>query len=506
MTVDPFLYTYIAKEETYPDGSAIIEEGSRDNAVYVVLEGRVKIRKRTKNGVLTLDTFGVGAILGEMAFLERKEGIRSVTVVATNGPVKLGLLDMQLLEGDYERLSPQLKKILKTLMTRVKRTTEKVCEIACGSSTETNEERKTKVINLRAEAEKRGLVKSLDSESKGKQKSASPSQNEIVKENNHSKNEPNRTNKTHRKTRGQNLFQSKSKKLSLVSMVALSITISATLIAILINHFGAVESREVLASSNSITRSDIRISDKEKSFLQSASKLTSPISFQTIKLEVQKHASITQDAQENGGNYSGEILENSAGIGSSLQSEKAITRKESPNIQTRFSRSASVRTEEALGIGLPGVGEKIPSFPYSIYLGSYKTLDRTRKAVSVYQKKGLSPYWVKLDLGAKGTWFRVFVGYFQNKEQAEMFIRENKLADAKPRHTKYANLLGTYATLEEVDIRRNLLLSLGYCPYVIKGANGKSLLYAGAFYQKKRAEKENRHLASKGIKSELVER
>ena len=225
-------------------------------------------------------------------------------------------------------------------------TTEKVCEIATGSSPEPKEEKETKVISLKAEAESRGLVRSLDSESEEKQKSASPSQNEIVKENNHSKDEPKRTSKTHREKRGQSLFQRKSKNLSLVSKVALSLAILASLTAILINHYGAVESEEVLASSKPTKRSDIKIHDKEKSFLKNTNKLTNPISFQMVKLKVQKDISITQDARETEGNSSDVVLQNSVGIDSPLQSGRAITGRESPGIEIPSRLSASVRSKE----------------------------------------------------------------------------------------------------------------------------------------------------------------
>lgn len=506
MTVDPFLYTYIAKEETYPDGSAIIEEGSRDNAVYVVLGGHAKVKKKTKNGVLTLGTFEVGAILGGTAFLERKEGNRSATVVATGGPVKVGLLDMELLERDYERLSPQIKKILKTLMARLKLTTEKVCEIASGSSPEPKEEKETKVISLKAEAEGRGLVRSLDSESKEKQKSASPSQNEIVKENNHSKDKPKRTGKTRRKTREKSIFQRKSKNFSLVSRVALSLAILAGLTAILMNHYGAVESEEVLASSKPIKRSDIKIQDKEKPFLRNTNKLTNPIPFQMVKLKVQKDISGSQDAHETEGTSSDVVQQNSAVIDRPLQGGKAITGRESTNVEIQSRLSGSVRSRETLGTSLSHFDEKVSLFPYSIYLGSYRTLEQTRKAISVYQKKGLSPYWVKVDLGNKDVWFRLFSGYFRKREQANEFIEKKHIDGAKSRHTRYGNLIGIFDSEKELDEKKLELSKLGYCSYVIPGKNGESLLYSGAFYQKARALEQQTELVSKGITCEVVER
>ena len=62
-------------------------------------------------------------------------------------------------------------------------------------------------------------------------------------------------------------------------------------------------------------------------------------------------------------------------------------------------------------------------FPYSLYLGSYRNLERAQKAVSQYEKKGLSPYWVKVLLKEKGEWYRVFAGSFEDLKAAELIYQ-----------------------------------------------------------------------------------
>ncbi len=146
------------------------------------------------------------------------------------------------------------------------------------------------------------------------------------------------------------------------------------------------------------------------------------------------------------------------------------------------------------------------SYPYSVYLGSYGSLERAKKAISMHEKKGLSPYWVEVDLGEKGIWFRIFAGYFLNKEEAEAYIDEKQVTDAKSKPTKYANLIGVYHSQYELNRKRVSLSKLGYSPYVIAGVNGESLLYTGAFYQKARADKQHTQLASRGIRSRVVMR
>jgi len=49
-------------------------------------------------------------------------------------------------------------------------------------------------------------------------------------------------------------------------------------------------------------------------------------------------------------------------------------------------------------------------------------------------------------------------------------------------------------------------VSAGFYPYVIQGTGGERFLYSGAFDRKEYAERERTILASKGIKSETIER
>jgi cell division septation protein DedD len=150
--------------------------------------------------------------------------------------------------------------------------------------------------------------------------------------------------------------------------------------------------------------------------------------------------------------------------------------------------------------------ERLVSYPYSLHLGSFKNMERARRAIVRFQKKGISPYWVKIDLGPKGVWYRVFAHYFQSRQEAEAFAKKNHITKGTTRHTRYANLISLYDSEDDIKRMRLKLLDLGYSPYVIKGTNGKSYLFTGAFYYKRRAEKQQRELASKGIQSQMVER
>jgi len=131
MAINGLVYGYVASEEEYPDKKKIIEENSQGSWVYVVLEGRVKVKKKTPKGSITIETLKEGAIFGEMALLDKTKGLRTATIVA-DGPVKIGVLDKDRLDNEFELLSPQLKDLIKTLVSRLEDTTTKASLVVIG--------------------------------------------------------------------------------------------------------------------------------------------------------------------------------------------------------------------------------------------------------------------------------------------------------------------------------------------------------------------------------------
>jgi len=166
--------------------------------------------------------------------------------------------------------------------------------------------------------------------------------------------------------------------------------------------------------------------------------------------------------------------------------ETPITKKEtSPMAHTSFKKTAS--------------------YPYSIRLGAFRTLERAKKAVSLYNKEGLSSYWVKVELDNE-TWYRVYVGHFEGRAQGEGFRKDHGLTKAKVKMTAYATLINSYAPSEGLEDQIQSLIQLGYCPYVIKYDDGQASLFAGTFVTKEGAEKQRLDLESKGVQSQIVER
>jgi cell division septation protein DedD len=182
----------------------------------------------------------------------------------------------------------------------------------------------------------------------------------------------------------------------------------------------------------------------------------------------------------------------------------AMPKKAEPPAAASMPKSSPVSTEAAVTETAP-VPEKIVSYPYSLYLGSFQNLERAKKAVSLYGAKGVSAYWVKVLL-SKGTWYRVYAGYFEDSEKAQQLRREKGLKEATIEETPYANLIGAFTSSDEVEDRISYLRNLGYSPYAVKDPGGKFRLYVGAFYPEYRAKRQYKELNASGVQSRVVKR
>ncbi len=191
--------------------------------------------------------------------------------------------------------------------------------------------------------------------------------------------------------------------------------------------------------------------------------------------------------------------------------------KEPPHVATLLMTSTDEDRKSSNGSGLAKMiptpviekltpPQKMVTYPYSLQIGSYRTLKRADKAISIYRRKGLSPYWVKVDLGENGTWFRVFVGHFRNIVTAKNYKQEHKISGGLIKRIAYANLIGIYSVEEQFEEEMLILEKNGYFPYIIKDEKEMHRLFVGAFFTKAGVEKQHAKLLDQGILSEIVKR
>jgi cell division septation protein DedD len=160
--------------------------------------------------------------------------------------------------------------------------------------------------------------------------------------------------------------------------------------------------------------------------------------------------------------------------------------------------SLDLKTPDSLG--------EYPKYPYSIQLGSFRTLDRAKKAVESYRKKGLHAYWSEADREGNERWFRVYSGSFESREKARRYRKEQSLERSLVKKTPYSAFVGTYSDRQVLEDQTLLLKSLDYVPYTIEEQDGRYRLFVGAFLSKKVAEEKQLDLESRGIQCQVVKR
>jgi hypothetical protein len=142
--------------------------------------------------------------------------------------------------------------------------------------------------------------------------------------------------------------------------------------------------------------------------------------------------------------------------------------------------------------------------PYSIMLSSCRLPQSARKIVSNYQKVGLAPYVVKVKFDEGDEWLRVLAGHYQTRQEALKAKQKHRLSDAIVKRTPYTNLIGTYTSMDEMQVELRRIKELGYSPYFLKTHAGQLKLVVGAFVTKEGADNQRTELQAKGIQNSVI--
>lgn len=110
---------------TFQDGDPIFLEGDADRDLYVIQEGSVVIRKKTKAGDLTLVEFGRGDFFGDMALLQ---GIPRFASAYARGTTRLLILQPGGFLLKIRRDPTFAFELLQQLSRRVRYSSEKFLE------------------------------------------------------------------------------------------------------------------------------------------------------------------------------------------------------------------------------------------------------------------------------------------------------------------------------------------------------------------------------------------
>lgn len=139
-------------EEVYVDGKTIIEEGTSGDQVYVIRSGTVEISKTIKGKKCIIATIESGGIFGELSFFE---GAKRTATARAVGETCVEIVDSQYLNGEFGKLSPELKAIFEALVKRYQQAIDRAIEFSSRQ-----EPRIQKTLSLKY-ADKKAFVDAL---------------------------------------------------------------------------------------------------------------------------------------------------------------------------------------------------------------------------------------------------------------------------------------------------------------------------------------------------------
>lgn len=112
----------IVSYETFQDGQIIFEEGSNGDWIYVVEEGEVEISKKVGGQRIVIETLKESDVFGEIAYIDKAP--RSATATA-KGTIVVGIIDRDFFDTEFNKISADFQKILRTVAFRLRKTTER---------------------------------------------------------------------------------------------------------------------------------------------------------------------------------------------------------------------------------------------------------------------------------------------------------------------------------------------------------------------------------------------
>jgi len=131
MELPESITAYVKNRLTFKQGQSVFEEGSQARHIFIIIQGKVRIRKHTPKGMVTLAVLEQGHVLGETSFFDKAAQLRAAAAIAETDVV-LGVLDRDKLEQELSLIPPIQQEILAGLARRIRLTTATAALLAGG--------------------------------------------------------------------------------------------------------------------------------------------------------------------------------------------------------------------------------------------------------------------------------------------------------------------------------------------------------------------------------------
>jgi cell division septation protein DedD len=150
-------------------------------------------------------------------------------------------------------------------------------------------------------------------------------------------------------------------------------------------------------------------------------------------------------------------------------------------------------------------------YPFTIQVSSRKNKDASIREAMEIRNKGKSGFVSPASIPEKGNWYRVFIGWYRNFEEAQQAALELK-AQVYPQaivvKMPFAIQIGVFSSDEELKKLDADFRSKGYVALSVPDRldNNKIRLLVGAFRTEKEAETLAKDLEKEGVKPKVVRR
>jgi len=111
----------VISEEHYENSQVIFEEQSSGDWIYVVETGAVELYRVVEGKTVVLAVAREGEVFGEMAFIG---GYPRTASARALGDTVVGVIDRKSLDYEYNKMSPTMRLVIKSLAIRLKQTTD----------------------------------------------------------------------------------------------------------------------------------------------------------------------------------------------------------------------------------------------------------------------------------------------------------------------------------------------------------------------------------------------
>jgi hypothetical protein len=148
----------------------------------------------------------------------------------------------------------------------------------------------------------------------------------------------------------------------------------------------------------------------------------------------------------------------------------------------------------------------VGEYPFSILLETFLKQETAQQAILTYQKRGISAYWVKVNLGNEVIRYRLFTGVFSTASEAQLYLEQHQLAGKLIKPTYYSARVGVYQNKLQLINDFIKTRDAGVIPYILSTKKGDYYLYVGAFYTFIGATSQCRYLTEAGLRCEPVKR